>query len=135
MLIGLNSAISMFGGGVLAWGLIGPLLVHYGECIGVDISEDDPKWKGMYSFGKLTNQDKETPSPRFWLLWPAVMVMICSSIIEMFIREIPFPFFLIFAVLVIARGGRQGTRIQNPTPGTQPCTLNSGHYLMCLGRI
>ncbi|KAK1827394.1 OPT oligopeptide transporter protein-domain-containing protein [Podospora conica] len=86
MLIGLNSALSMFGGGVLAWGLIGPLLVHYGECIGVDISEDDPKWNGMYSFAKLTNQDKETPSPRFWLLWPAVMVMICSSMVEMFIH-------------------------------------------------
>ncbi|KAK0745504.1 OPT oligopeptide transporter protein-domain-containing protein [Schizothecium vesticola] len=86
MLIGLNSAISMFGGGVLAWGLIGPLLVHYGECIGVDISDDDPKWKGMYSFGKLIDQDKETPSPRFWLLWPAVMVMICSSMIELFIQ-------------------------------------------------
>lgn len=92
MLIGLNSAISMFGGGVLAWGLIGPLLVHYGECIGVDISEDDPKWKGMYNFGKLTNQDKETPSPRFWLLWPAVMVMICSSMVELVIRKSPFLF-------------------------------------------
>ena len=78
MLIGLNSAISMFGGGVLAWGLIGPLLVHYGECIGKDVSEGDPKWQGMYSFGNLKNQDKETPSPRFWLLWPAVMVMICG---------------------------------------------------------
>jgi len=86
MLIGLNSAISMFGGGVIAWGLIGPLLVHYGECIGKDASEGDPKWQGLYSFTKLTNQDKETPSPRFWLLWPAVMVMICASMAELFIQ-------------------------------------------------
>lgn len=35
MLIGLNSAICMFFGSFLAWGVIGPLLVHYGECIGV----------------------------------------------------------------------------------------------------
>lgn len=120
MLIGLNSAISMFGGGVLAWGLIGPLLVHYGECIGVDISDDDPKWKGMYSFGKLTNQDKETPSPRFWLLWPAVMVMICSSMIELVIRKSPFLFFFFVArggVRVVVRGGREGTRTGDPNPG------------------
>lgn len=118
MLIGLNSAISMFGGGVLAWGLIGPLLVHYGECIGVDISEDDPKWKGMYNFGKLTNQDKETPSPRFWLLWPAVMVMICSSMVELVIRKSPF-LFPVFVAGGGVRGGREGTRTGDPNPGPQ----------------
>lgn len=86
MLIGLNSAISMFAGGVMAWGIIGPVLVHYGECIGVDISEGDPKWQGMYSFGKLSNLGNETPSPRYWLLWPAVMVMVCASMAELFIQ-------------------------------------------------
>lgn len=44
MLIGMNSALSMFGGSFLAWGLIGPLLVHYGECIGVSGNPgDDPR--------------------------------------------------------------------------------------------
>lgn len=129
MLIGLNSAISMFGGGVLAWGLIGPLLVHYGECIGVDISEDDPKWKGMYNFGKLTNQDKETPSPRFWLLWPAVMVMICSSMVELVIRKSPF----LFSCLCCAGwcpGRCSGRPGGNPDRGPQPWTPNPSHLTL-----
>jgi len=47
ILIGLNSAISMFVGSFLAWGLIGPLLVHYGVCIGKAPMPDDPKWGPM----------------------------------------------------------------------------------------
>ncbi|KAK5654014.1 hypothetical protein OQA88_7691 [Cercophora sp. LCS_1] len=86
MLIGLNPAISMFGGSVLAWGLIGPLLVHYGECIGKQVAPDDPKWNSYYSFTSLRNLGKETPSPRYWLLWPGVMVMVCCSMAELFIQ-------------------------------------------------
>ena len=85
ILIGLNPAISMFGGSVLAWGLIGPLLVHYGECIGTKRSKD-PQWDGLYSFTSLRNLGKQTPSPRYWLLWPGVMVMVCCSMAELFIQ-------------------------------------------------
>jgi hypothetical protein len=70
MLIGLNSAISMFAGSFLAWGLIGPLLVHYGECIGVATMPDDPKWSPLMSFASLGKIGAGTPSPRYWLLWP-----------------------------------------------------------------
>lgn len=86
ILIGLNPAISMFAGAVLAWGLIGPLLVHYGECIGVQLAEDDPKWDSYYSFASLSNLGKTTPSPRYWLLWPGVMVMVCCSMAELLIQ-------------------------------------------------
>lgn len=86
ILIGLNPAISMFAGSVMAWGIIGPALVHYGECIGIDISDGDPKWNGMYSFTSVRNLGKQTPSPRYWLLWPGVMVMVCSSMAELFVQ-------------------------------------------------
>lgn len=86
ILIGLNPAISMFAGSVMAWAIIGPTLVHYGECIGIDISDGDPKWDGLYSFASLKNLGKVTPSPRYWLLWPGVMVMVCSSMAELFVQ-------------------------------------------------
>ena len=86
ILIGLNPAISMFVGSLMAWGLIGPLLVHYGECIGIQLAPDDPKWDSYYSFASLKNLGKVTPSPRYWLLWPGVMVMVCSSMAELFVQ-------------------------------------------------
>ncbi|KAI1410623.1 oligopeptide transporter [Hypoxylon sp. FL1857] len=85
ILIGMNSALSMFGGAVLAWAVIGPTLVHYGECIGKP-QTDDPKWAGYYSFASLSNLGKETPSPRYWLLWPGVMIMVCTSMAELFVQ-------------------------------------------------
>ncbi|TDZ37357.1 putative metal-nicotianamine transporter YSL5 [Colletotrichum spinosum] len=84
MLIGMNSACSMMGGSILAWAVIGPLLVHYGECIGLDASDGDPKWNGYYSFTSL--KDVRHPSPRYWLLWPGVMIMVCSSMAELIVH-------------------------------------------------
>ncbi|KAK0735266.1 OPT oligopeptide transporter protein-domain-containing protein [Lasiosphaeria miniovina] len=86
ILIGLNPAISMFAGSVLGWGLIGPLLVHYGECIGIDLSDGDPDWDGYYSFYSLSKLGQRTPSPRYWLLWPGVMVMVCASMAELVVQ-------------------------------------------------
>jgi uncharacterized oligopeptide transporter (OPT) family protein len=86
ILIGLNPAISMFAGSVMAWAIIGPALVHYGECIGLDASGGDPKWNGFYSFTSFKNLGKQAPSPRYWLLWPGVMVMVCSSMAELFVQ-------------------------------------------------
>ncbi|KAH8653713.1 OPT oligopeptide transporter protein-domain-containing protein [Xylariales sp. PMI_506] len=86
VLIGMNSALSMFGGAVLAWGVIGPALVHYGECIGLQLYPDDPHWDSYYTFASLSGLGKRTPSPRYWLLWPGVMIMVCSSMAELFIQ-------------------------------------------------
>ncbi|KAI0180618.1 oligopeptide transporter [Hypoxylon sp. FL1284] len=86
ILIGMNSAISLFGGAVIAWAIIGPALVHYGECIGLQQAPDDPHWDSLYSFASLSNLGHETPSPRYWLLWPGVMIMVCSSMAELFVQ-------------------------------------------------
>ncbi|KAL7626070.1 hypothetical protein AAE478_002840 [Parahypoxylon ruwenzoriense] len=86
ILIGMNSALSMFGGAVIAWAIIGPALVHYGECIGKHQIDDDPRWADWYSFASLSNLGHETPSPRYWLLWPGVMIMVCTSMAELAVQ-------------------------------------------------
>lgn len=82
ILVGLNASISWFGGTVVAWGIIGPLLVHYGECIG--IARGEGKWEGIVSFSSMRNIGGEgwVASPRYWMLWPGVMVLIVYSLVE-----------------------------------------------------
>ncbi|RYP47105.1 hypothetical protein DL768_006779 [Monosporascus sp. mg162] len=87
ILIGMNSALSMFGGAVIAWAIIGPILVATGECIGApQWDEATPEWHGYYSYAKLSNLGHETPSPRYWLLWPGVMIMVCTSMAELIVQ-------------------------------------------------
>ncbi|KAF8424292.1 OPT oligopeptide transporter protein-domain-containing protein [Tirmania nivea] len=86
LLVGLNPAISFFGGSVLAWGIIGPALVHAGICHGSPPydSADNPKWNKVMSFTSFNLDDaKNSPSPRYWLLWPGVLVMITTSFTEL----------------------------------------------------
>jgi len=95
MLIGLNVAFSMLAGTVIAWGIGGPLLVKYGVCIGKrpfepgtpDIpAEFIEKWGQYTSFTSLSGIGEGLPSPRYWFLWPGVMIMVCASMAELFIQ-------------------------------------------------
>lgn len=83
--MGLNVGISYFLGSVLAWGVIGPLTVHYGVCKGRATNSGDERWGDMVTFLSLTGMDQpgNIPSPRYWLLWPGVMIMVCYSFAEM----------------------------------------------------
>lgn len=83
ILVGLNTAISWFMGTFVAWGIIGPLLIYTGECIGVNIG-DDKNWKNLVSYNSLSGlTDPDfVPSPRYWMLWPGVMVLIVYSLVE-----------------------------------------------------
>lgn len=88
MLVGLNPAISFFAGSVLAWGIIGPGLVHNGLASGVawygPTDAEYSKWKDLVSFYSFNLKDPvHNPSPRYWLLWPGVLVMIASSFAEL----------------------------------------------------
>lgn len=85
MLVGLNTAISFYAGSILAWGIIGPTLVHYNVAFGLPAGGDDPKWEKYISFASLgaAASTKDTPSPRFWLLWPGVLLMIVVSFVEL----------------------------------------------------
>lgn len=85
ILVGLNTAFSFFFGSVLAWGIIGPALVHNGAAFGVQAGEPGSHYEGYISFASLseTASSKDTPSPRFWLLWPGVLLMIVVSFTEL----------------------------------------------------
>ncbi|KIL64122.1 hypothetical protein M378DRAFT_178959 [Amanita muscaria Koide BX008] len=82
MLSGLNASWSFFGGAILAWGIIAPALVKNGLAVGVPISTDYP----LVSYQSLSFKNLETfiatPSPRYWLLWPGIFVMLLYSFTE-----------------------------------------------------
>ncbi|KFA66446.1 hypothetical protein S40285_08527 [Stachybotrys chlorohalonatus IBT 40285] len=84
MLVGLNSAVSWWLGTVVAWGLIGPLLVHYGEAVGIQNPDRPPRWRELTSFNSMAVSDDPDwiPSPRYWMLWPGVAVLIVYSLVE-----------------------------------------------------
>ncbi|KAL0938504.1 oligopeptide transporter [Colletotrichum truncatum] len=84
MLVGLNAALSWWLGTFVAWGIIGPTLVHYGEAVGVARQPDDPKWHDRMNFGvmKVSSEPGFVPSPRYWMLWPGVMVLVAYSMVE-----------------------------------------------------
>lgn len=89
MLVGLNTAISFYAGSIIAWGIIGPTLVHYNVAFGNPIfAEGDTgydKWANYINYASLNTaaSTKDTPSPRFWLLWPGVLLMIVVSFVEL----------------------------------------------------
>ncbi|EMC98140.1 hypothetical protein BAUCODRAFT_32137 [Baudoinia panamericana UAMH 10762] len=98
ILVGLNTAISFFAGSVLAWGIIGPALVHNGAAFGKNYfkptSPEWEHWSGMVNFASMSGSSvtKETPSPRFWLLWPGVLLMIVVSFTELALQYKVFYF-------------------------------------------
>lgn len=84
LLVGLNAALSWWGGTFVAWAIIGPVLVHYGEAIGKPAGEEGTVWEELINFSSLSGIDKPgyIPSPRFWMLWPGVFVLIVYSLTE-----------------------------------------------------
>ncbi|TPX64663.1 hypothetical protein SpCBS45565_g05710 [Spizellomyces sp. 'palustris'] len=72
MLSGLHVSCSMWLGSFLAWGVIGPVLFHTGKAI-----------EPFLSLSKLADPANH-PTPRYWLLWPGIMLMICASFAELF---------------------------------------------------
>ncbi|KAG5461314.1 MAG: OPT oligopeptide transporter protein-domain-containing protein [Olpidium bornovanus] len=69
ILVGINASFSYFVGNVAGYGLVGPLMIAIGAC--VEPFTGFPK-------SKLA----EEPTPRYWLLFPAVMVMLIASFTE-----------------------------------------------------
>lgn len=88
MLVGLNTGISMFLGSFFAWGFLGPILVKYGVCIGKELPVEDERYQGLTTFFSLSgiNEPDYVPSPRYWFLWPGVMVLVCYSMAEFLVH-------------------------------------------------
>ncbi|KAF2007523.1 oligopeptide transporter [Amniculicola lignicola CBS 123094] len=102
MLVGLNVSISFLGGSVIAWGIIGPILIAKNKAFGIQLYPDDPKWDGVVAFGSLglASCNKDYPSPRYWLLWPGVLLMIAVSFTELALQYKVFW----FAIKALWRG-------------------------------
>ncbi|KAI0780151.1 OPT oligopeptide transporter [Fomes fomentarius] len=83
MLSGLNASWSFFGGSILAWGIIAPSLVKNGLAFGQSISDEFP----LVSYNALAFKDQsaftDAPSPRYWLLWPGILMMLCYSFTDL----------------------------------------------------
>ncbi|KAI0760527.1 oligopeptide transporter [Fomes fomentarius] len=83
MLSGINASWSFFGGSVLAWGVIAPSLIKNGLAVGVPISEEYP----LVTYNALVFADPDqyvsAPSPRYWLLWPGVLMMLVYSFADL----------------------------------------------------
>ncbi|KAF9509733.1 hypothetical protein BS47DRAFT_1396579 [Hydnum rufescens UP504] len=81
MLSGMNASWSFFMGTVLAWGVIAPATIRTGATVGLDLGEDN---RVSYLSLKLTDisQYSKNPSPRYWLIWPGVLIMLVYSFVE-----------------------------------------------------
>lgn len=91
MLSGLNASWSFLAGAIVAWGIIAPATVHNGLAVGVQIAPDAFPQLYSYQSLKFDNFDDyiHNPSPRYWLLWPGVLIMLCYSFTDLFVNMLP----------------------------------------------
>lgn len=101
ILVGLNTSISFFMGSVIAWGIIGPALVTSGASFGYSYAdllglegEAYDRWHPWTDFYSLSDDvvTADNFSPRYWLLWPGVLLMIAVSFTELALQYKVFIF-------------------------------------------
>jgi len=68
---------------------VAPSLIKTGKAFGVPISEEYP----LVSYSSLSFKDADTyvqtPSPRYWLLWPGVLMMLMYSFADVVLSLVP----------------------------------------------
>jgi len=105
MLSGLNASYSFFAGAVVAWGIIAPATVHLGEAVGIQIAPDT--YPELYSYQALKFKTLDdyihNPSPRYWLLWPGVLMMLTYSFADLFVNMLP----------TLIRLGQEGVQVSS----------------------
>ncbi|KAH7882089.1 OPT oligopeptide transporter protein-domain-containing protein [Phlebopus sp. FC_14] len=80
MLTGINSSYSFLGGSFLAWAIIGPAIVHTGLAFGIPAKGNIP---GYMNYDSMSLSDPvNQPSPRYWLVWPGTLMLLCASFAE-----------------------------------------------------
>ncbi|KAG9309763.1 OPT oligopeptide transporter protein-domain-containing protein [Chiua virens] len=80
MLTGINASYSFLGGSFLAWAIIGPIIVQTGKAFGIPADESVPGYMNYVSMS-LTDPINH-PSPRYWLVWPGTLMLLCTSFAE-----------------------------------------------------
>ncbi|KAG0707878.1 OPT oligopeptide transporter protein-domain-containing protein [Suillus ampliporus] len=80
MLTGINASYSFLGGSFLAWAILGPIIVAKGLAFG---SVANPSIPGYMNYMGMSLTDPiHHPSPRYWLLWPGTLMLLCASFAE-----------------------------------------------------
>ncbi|KAL3426109.1 OPT oligopeptide transporter [Phlyctema vagabunda] len=79
MLTGLNVGLSYLAGAVVAWGIIGPATDATGLTFGTPnkVNSDIISYKGLVLADPVNK-----PSARYFLLWPGLMILMCSTFTE-----------------------------------------------------
>lgn len=88
ILTGVNASVSLWAGCVLAWGIIGPALMASGTTVARDFSAD---YQGLpyFNYTKMSFTDpKGLVSPRFYLLWSGIFIMLVVSLYLLLYRMI-----------------------------------------------
>jgi hypothetical protein len=71
--------------------LVAPATVHLGEAVGIQIAPDT--YPELYSYQALKFKTLDdyihNPSPRYWLLWPGVLMMLTYSFADLFVNMLP----------------------------------------------
>ncbi|KAH0839377.1 OPT oligopeptide transporter protein-domain-containing protein [Lanmaoa asiatica] len=80
MLTGVNASYSFLGGSFLAWAIIGPIIVSTGKAFGIPVNDKIP---GYMNYASMSLTDPiNHPSPRYWLVWPGTLMLLCTSFAE-----------------------------------------------------
>ena len=71
------------------WSQVAPSLIATGKAVSKPISEEFP----LLTMTSLSFRDPEVflenPSPRYWLLWPGVLVMLLYSFTDVILSVLP----------------------------------------------
>ena len=87
MLSGMNASFSFLGGSFLMWAMIGPAIIATGQAAGrhTGMSAEPPE-PLRWSYTSMNFNPNKSPlnaaSPRYWGLWPGVLMMLAYSFAE-----------------------------------------------------
>lgn len=59
---------------------VAPSLIHTGKAVSVSISDDYPLYSMQAMSFKTFDDYIHNPSPRYWLLWPGVLIMLVCKL-------------------------------------------------------
>ncbi|KAG1732694.1 OPT oligopeptide transporter protein-domain-containing protein [Suillus paluster] len=80
MLTGINASYSFLGGSFFAWAILGPIIVAKGLAFGTIANPSIPGY--MNYMGMSLTDPIHHPSPRYWLIWPGTLMLLCASFAE-----------------------------------------------------
>lgn len=89
MLSGTNASYSYLFGAVLAWGIMAPSLIATHKAFGIQSDENPYSWNYMSMKGPVPGKPQGGVSPRYWLLWPGVSLMLFASLGEVLVNGKP----------------------------------------------